>query len=178
MSALPCPPPVPQSLSLFSLDALFSLACDSRFRCFSSFSFSVCLFSRFLFHIFPVLPRFSRFSPVVSPGFILLLPPSSCSLVLPPVCSLSLFHFSIVEGKIIYLSATFLSCFPSAGRSYMSVLHSPIARRRRSLGSFSPVSRKRYVSCRGPCPKTPRLLQFIYSRLRRVNNGRSCVEHF
>lgn len=97
--------------------------------------------SYFLVRIFSPFSTFlSIFS---SPPF----PPSFSSR------SLSLFHFSIAEGKIIRLSATFLVlAIPVAVTCRCTTL--PCSRRRRPLGSFSLVSRERYVSRRGPCPKT------------------------
>lgn len=79
--------------------------------------------------LFPLFPKiFSAFATFLSIF-------SSLSLFLSFPCpfrryhlsarSLPLFHFSIVKGKIMYLSAAFLLPLLLAGRSYVLALHCP-----------------------------------------------------
>lgn len=99
--------------------------------------------SRSLLFSLPHFSRFSRFS---------LLPFRRLCRFRSPIFSLafSLFHFSIAEGKIIYLSVAFLlPPLPSSTycRAQLRVGATLLCkRRRRPLGSFSLVSRERCTS--------------------------------
>lgn len=106
---------------------------------------SPCYLSCFLFPKFfsPFAMFLSMFSLTVSP--VPVFAPS-----LPP--SLSLFHFTIVEGKIMYLSAAFLLP-PLLSVATCSTLP---CNWRRPLGRFSLVSQEEYVSRCKPCSKTIR----------------------
>lgn len=67
---------------------------------------------------FPRSPRFSRFSLSLFLSF-----PCPFRRYHLSARSISLFHFSIVKGKIMYLSAAFLLPLLLAGRSYVLALH-------------------------------------------------------
>jgi len=126
----------------------------------------------------PFPPSFCYLSCFLSPNFFL----SIFSLVVSPVPipvqsqppSLSLFHFSIVKGKIMYLSAAFL--LPSLLYAATCWLYLLWNRRRRSLGSFSLVLRRNTSRALQTLPENyAPVAWYVCSRLWHVNNKNDVI---
>lgn len=106
-------------LPLFSRCPIFFLSRPVASRPFLSSSLSL---------LFPLFPKnFSAFATFLSIFSLALFLSFPCPFRRYHLSarSLSLFHFSIVKGKIMYLSAAFLLPLLLAGRSYVLALHCP-----------------------------------------------------